>query len=377
MSLPSDPEITLMNRTQSLRWLLALAVLYTLYFAKSLLLPLVFTSLIALLLSPLVAALRRIHVPRPISALILVATLVAPFTFLGAELAEPAQKWAKLVPELTKHVTEQIDSLADAMEGETEAVKSEKVAKAEESKGFSFFGLFADEPEPELSSEQESTVSKQIKQGGLELMISMLATTPMMIAQLVMGMILTIFLLIFGPTLFEAFIQHFPNITDKRKAKSVVAKIQKELSRYIITVSMINAGLGLSIAITLYFMGIEDAMLWGVLAGLLNFIPYVGSLIGATILTLAGLVQFGVHLTALQVPAVYIFLNIFESQFITPAILGRNMQLNPLIVVLWLLIWGWLWGTIGILIAVPLLVCIKLILAQLKIWTHWLKIIEA
>lgn len=372
MPQPSAPELTALKRMQSLRWLLALAVLYTLYFAQSLLLPLVFTSLIALLLSPLVAALRRFHVPRPISALILVATLIAPFTFLGAELAVPAQKWAKLVPELTSHVTEQIDSLTDAMEGESEAVKA---AKAEESKGFSFFGLFDNEPEP--ISKQESTVSKHIKQGGLELMISMLATAPLMLAQLAMGTILTIFLLIFGPTLFEAFILHFPNITDKGKVRSLVATIQKELSRYIFTVSMINAGLGLSTALTLYLMGIEDALLWGVLAGLLNFIPYVGSLIGATILTLAGLVQFGVHITALQVPAVYIFLNILESQFVTPAILGRNMQLNPLIVVLWLLIWGWLWGTIGILIAVPLLVCIKLILGQLNIWTHWLKIIEA
>jgi len=375
MTLPSKPEITVIKSMQSLRGLLALAVLYTLYFAQSLFLPLAFTSLIALLLSPLVAALRRIHVPRAISALILVSMLIAPFTFLAVELAEPAQKWVKLVPELTSHVTQQIDSLADAMEGEPKPLK----ASNNENKGFSFFGLFNDEPEPvaEPSIEQESSVSKHIKQGGLELMIAMLATTPVMLAQLVMGMILTIFLLIFGPALFEAFIQHFPHITDKRKVKTLVATIQKELSRYIVTVSLVNGGLGLSTALALYLMGIEDALLWGVLAGLLNFIPYVGSLIGATILTLAGLVQFGVQLSALQVPAVYILLNFLESQFITPAILGRNMQLNPLIVVLWLLIWGWLWGAIGILIAVPLLVCIKLILAQVNIWTHWLKIIEA
>ena len=135
--------------------------------------------------------------------------------------------------------------------------------------------------------------------------------------------------------------------------------------------------MGLSIALTLYLIGIEDALLWGVLAGLLNFIPYVGSLIGVIILTLAGLVQFGVQPMALLPPGVYFLLNLMESQFVTPTVLGRNMQLNPLIVVLWLLVWGWLWGAVGVLLAVPLLVCIKLTLAQLNIWTHWLKIIEA
>jgi predicted PurR-regulated permease PerM len=371
MTPPSKSEVTIIKKTQSTRWLLALALLYTLYFAQSLLLPLVFTSLIALLLSPLVAALRRFHVPRSISALLLVTTLIAPFTFLGAELAVPAQKWAKLVPELTSHVTKQIDSLADTMERDAQAVKEAN----EESGGFSFFGLFKDKPKP--SSEQESSVSKRIKQGGLELMISMLATTPLMFAQLVTGVILTIFLLIFGPTLFEAFIQYFPKITDKPMARGLVAKIQKELSRYIVTVSIINTGLGLSIALILYIIGIEDALLWGVLAGLLNFIPYVGSLIGVTILTLAGVVQFGVEVAALQPPAVYLVLNSIESQFVTPAILGRKMLLNPLIIMLWLLMWGWLWGAFGILIAVPLLVCIKLILSHLNVWTHWLKIIEA
>ncbi len=361
------------KRTEPAVWLLFLGVLYTLYFTQSLLMPLVVTSLIALLLSPLVAALQGLHVPRTVSAFLLVSTLIAPFTFLGAELAEPAQKWAKLVPELTQHVTEQLDSISDAMEGENE---SNVPAKTDDDE-FSFFGLFKNKAEQGPVEKDENVMSQRLKQGGLEIMLSVLSSTPLILAQLMTGIILTLFLLIFGPQLFESFIQHFPKITDKDQARCLVATIQKELSRYIVTVSIINAGLGLSTAFVLYLIGIEDALLWGVLAGLLNFIPYVGSLIGATILTLAGLVQFGVQVTALIPPAVYFGLNLVESQFVTPTVLGRNMQLNPLIVVLWLLVWGWLWGAVGVLLAVPLLVCIKLTLAQLSIWTHWLKIIEA
>lgn len=360
------------KKTEPVVWLLFLGVLYTLYFTQSLLMPVVVTSLIALLLSPLVAGLQRLHIPRTVSAFFLVATLIAPFTFLGAELAEPAQKWAKLVPELTQHITEQLDSISDAMDG-----KENAPAQNDDDDGFSFFGIFSEKAEQAPVKSDDNAMSQRLKQGGLEIMLSVLSSTPLILAQLMTGVILTLFLLIFGPKLFEAFIRYFPKITDKDQARCLVATIQKELSRYIVTVSIINAGLGLSTALVLYFIGIEDALLWGVLAGLLNFIPYVGSLIGATILTLAGLVQFGMQVTALIPPSVYFVLNLIESQFITPTVLGRNMQLNPLIVVLWLLVWGWLWGAVGVLLAVPLLVCIKLTLAQLNIWTHWLKIIEA
>lgn len=150
------------KRTEPAVWLLFLGVLYTLYFTQSLLMPLVVTSLIALLLSPLVAALQGLHVPRTVSAFLLVSTLIAPFTFLGAELAEPAQKWAKLVPELTQHVTEQLDSISDAMEGENE---SNVPAKTDDDE-FSFFGLFKNKAEQGPVEKDENVMSQRLKQGG-------------------------------------------------------------------------------------------------------------------------------------------------------------------------------------------------------------------
>jgi predicted PurR-regulated permease PerM len=79
---------------------------------------------------------------------------------------------------------------------------------------------------------------------------------------------------------------------------------------------------------------------------------------------------------ALLPVVVYFGVNLLEAQFITPTVLGRHMQLNPLILILWLLIWGWLWGAAGVLIAVPLLVCIKLAAGQLNILSKWVKLIE-
>jgi predicted PurR-regulated permease PerM len=148
------------------------------------------------------------------------------------------------------------------------------------------------------------------------------------------------------------------------------------LSRYIVTVTIINTGLGIVTASVFWMLGVDDALLWGALVGLLNFAPYVGPFIALIILCLAGVTQYGMELVSLVPAAVYFGINLLEAQFITPTVLGRHMRLNPLILILWILVWGWLWGPVGVLLAVPLLVCIKLAAGQLNIMTDWIKLIE-
>lgn len=360
-------------------WLLALALLYTLYFAKSLLMPLVVALLFALLLSPLVAVMKRLYVPRTLSALLLICAIGGPFTLLAIELAEPAHKWFKQLPELSERLTSELDDLTDS--SSDQPVRT--VAQEAESQGFSFFGLFDRErketppPAPVQKPEGDGTsVSERVKQGGMELMVAVLAATPVVIAQFVTCVILILFLLIFGPRLFNAYIHIFvpPELREDRV--DLVGTIQLELSRYIGTVSVINAGLGLTTGLALWLVGVEDALLWGVLVGLLNFAPYVGPIFGMGMLTLAGLAQYGpVALAALPV-VIYFAINLLEAQFVTPLVLGKNMRLNPLILIVWLFIWGWLWGAVGVLIAVPLLVCIKLAAGRLRETHRWVRLIE-
>jgi predicted PurR-regulated permease PerM len=363
----------LTKRSIAVNVLTVLAILYTLYFAQTLFVPLVVTFLLALLLSPLVAFLKRAHVPRIISAIVLITLLFAPFSFLGVQLAQPVQKWAQLLPELSNVLDEQLDSLNSAIQNSDKELKTP--AAKEESSGFSFFGWFDDEPVKPQEDEQ-NMVTERIKQGGLEVLVNMLAAAPLAIAQLLTGLVLILFLLIFGPDLFQAYVAGLADKDKKAQALRLASGIQNELSRYIGTISLINAGLGACTAIALKILGVEDALLWGVLAALLNFIPYVGSVIGFGILSLAGLTQYGMQGLALGPPLTYLVLNLIESQYVTPTVLGRKMRLNPLVVVLWLVIWGWLWGAFGVLLAVPLLVCIKLIIGQLGIWSQWIAIIE-
>lgn len=361
-----------------LQCLLGLALLYTLYFAKTLLMPLVVALLFALLLSPLVAVLKRLYVPRSLSAILILSLICVPFGVLSYQLAEPAQRWAQKIPELSHQLSRQVSDLTDTLRPDTIMVP-EPIRAEPRSRGF--FGLFgADEPDAPLPESEPASssnaVSDRLVQGGLEAALSALSAAPVMIAQLLTALIMILFLLIFGPRLFAAFIDIFPQVQDKQRSILLVRTIQIELSRYILTVSLINTCLGLTTAAALWMLGVQDALLWGVMVGMLNFAPYVGPLIGTVILCLAGLVQYGTVAFAFVPALVYFSINMLEAQFVTPLVLGRNMRLNPLVIMLWLLIWGWLWGVVGVLLAVPLLVCIKLAAAQLRLLENWVRLIE-
>lgn len=373
--------------TATLNWLLGLAVLYTLYFAKSLLVPVVVALMFALLLSPLVNLLKRLYVPRAVSGILLLCLIGIPFTLLGMQLAEPAQKWAKRLPDLSAHITERITDIADVIQvDEVELIVSpeREVREPPERQGF-FSRLFGREKPPEkapasvVKQQKKSaspTVNERMTQGSVELMLSILSATPAVIAQFLTGIILILFLLIFGPNLFVVFVDVFPQVRDKQRTVQLVGTIQHELSRYIITVSAINAGLGVITGCALWLLGVEDALLWGALVALANYAPYVGPIAAMGVLIAAGLAQYGGEWIALMPVGVYFCINLIEAQFVTPLTLGRHMRLNPLVLIFWLLLWGWLWGAVGVLIAVPLLVCLKLVAAKLQLIPSVLKLIE-
>lgn len=367
-----------LKSVSSLKWLLVLASLYTLYFAQTLILLILLSALVALLLNPLVLLLKRFFIPRGISAVILLAMLVMPFSFLSIELAEPAQKWAKLVPKLSVHLTQQIDIYSEKFKLHEKAEIAD-LKQNEQGKGFDFFGWFrSDETEKTTPKiDDKNVVTERLKESSVGVAITMLSATPMILAQTLSCFILILFLLIYSPALFEAFIKSLSSRDKKDRAIHLVNEIQKQLSRYIVTVSTINVALGMSTAAALHAIGMNDALLWGVLVGLLNFMPYLGAAVGAVILILASMVQYGLGWGVFIPVGIYLTFNLIESQFITPTILGRRMKINPLIVMLWLLLCAWLWGVIGVLLSVPLLVCIKLILVQLGVWKNAMSIIEA
>lgn len=365
-------------RVPALYYLLTLAVLYTLYFAKTLLMPLLVALLFALLLNPSVKALKHCHVPRTLSAILLLTAIGVPFTLLGAQLLEPVQKWIGRLPELSATVTKSLDSVTESVTGTLDKPPPTPQIRKTKKKGF--LGLFGGEEEEIIlpaPTEEKNEISEHLWRSALESSVSALSAAPVVLTQFLTFVIVTLFLLIFGPNLYTRATEVLPQIEDKDSAAQLVESVQQELSRYILTVSLINAGLGAVTALALWMAGVEDALLWGVVAGLFNFAPYVGPLICIIIFTLAGVVQYGFEWAACMPAGIYFVINLIEAQAVTPLVLGQHMRLNPLLLMLWLLLWGWLWGAVGVLLAVPLLVCLKLVAKKLNIFRPWVEMIEA
>ncbi len=150
-------------------------------------------------------------------------------------------------------------------------------------------------------------------------------------------------------------------MSGKKRALSAVYDIERKVSRYLLTITVINASLGAAIAITLALLGVDYAYVWGIAAFLLNFVPFVGGLVGTVLIGASAIVQFDSIYYALAAPIAYQILTGVEGQFITPTLVGRRLEMNTVAVFLTVVLWGWLWGIPGALVAVPFLVVFKVI----------------
>jgi predicted PurR-regulated permease PerM len=206
----------------------------------------------------------------------------------------------------------------------------------------------------------------------------MLTTTPRLLASILAVVLLTFFFMVYGENLQRQAIALLSSRQQKKFTVDILHSIEREVSRYVLTISVINTVVGLIFATALYLlkMPLSEAMLWGTLVALLNFAPYVGPLIGVVMMLLVGFITFDDPLHTLLPAGIYLVLHTLEGQIITPIILGRRMALSPLVLILALMLFGWAWGIIGLLLAVPLLVCVKLVLARVEGMEGWARLLE-
>jgi predicted PurR-regulated permease PerM len=141
----------------------------------------------------------------------------------------------------------------------------------------------------------------------------------------------------------------------------IARDIEREVSHYLLTITAINICLGIVIGTGMYFVGMPNPVLWGITATVLNFIPVLGAAVGIVVVGVVALVSMPTLGQALLAPGIYLACNAFEGQFFTPAMVGNRLQINSVAVILAIAFWGWLWGFIGVLVAVPLLIVIKVL----------------
>jgi len=338
--LPSLRELLLNGvgiRSFAITVLLLLAVLYTLHFAKAVILPIVLAVLMSMLLAPLVRLMqRKLRVPMGVGAGLVLAALVGAILLAGSLVVEPATAWIRTVPERIPELKYRLTSLQKPLEKVREATQ-----QVEEMANLS----------------DERTVKLQEK----TLLSIAMAQTPAFLANLGVMFILLYFMLASGDVFLRKLVRMIPSFQDKRRAVEIAREIEDRISRYLRAVTVINLGLGTAVGLAAYLIGLENYLLWGVLAFVLNYIPYLGALVGVAATLLVSLFTFESLSYALLMPAAYLVLNALEGNFVTPVVVGRILTLNTVMVFIFLMFWGWIWGVAGALLAVPILAVIKIV----------------
>ncbi len=336
--------------------LVIIAMLFTAYLGREVLVPVVLAMFFALCGNPLVSRLQRWRVPRVLGSLIFVAGGLSAAVFAGSALLPPAVDWIRAAPSEVRQHLPQLRAIARPIEEASRATESLQEIASED-------------------GEQRIEVVER-KRGSLW---SAVGRAPRALAFFLAVVILCHFFLTYGQELQSRILMLLPGRTEKRLTMDILHTIQSDISRYVLTISLINLGLGLATGLALFAMGLDanDAALWGVAVAMLNFAPYVGPLVAAILLTVVGLASFPTLGAALAVPGVFLVLNLIESQVVTPTVLGRTMAISPLIVLLWLLLWGWMWGVPGLLLAVPMLVCLKIVCSRVESLRGWATVMES
>jgi len=209
----------------------------------------------------------------------------------------------------------------------------------------------------------DNATQVEVKTGGLRAVI--FGSTQSLVIGAALVLTLLFFLLADGDVFTGKLVKVLPRLRDKKLALSIAQETERSISTYLVATTAINVVLGILTGVAMYLIGLPNAFLWGVVGGLLNFVPYIGGMVAVIVLTLAGMATFEKTGAALLPGIIYFLLTNIES-FVTPYILGRRLSLNPVVVFIAVLFWGWMWGIMGALLAVPIMATVKLVCDRIK-----------
>jgi predicted PurR-regulated permease PerM len=173
-------------------------------------------------------------------------------------------------------------------------------------------------------------------------------------------LLLLFFMLAYGDVFLRKLVKVYPRFEDKRRVLDIANDIERQVSIYLFTVTVMNTATGAAIGTALYFIGLPNAVLWGVMAALLEYIPYLGPLMGMVVISIVGILTFDSVLYALLAPLAYLIIESIQGNLVATIVYGRRFALNPVIILVWLTFWTWLWGIPGTLLAVPMLTAFKI-----------------
>ncbi|MBM2577811.1 AI-2E family transporter [Jannaschia sp. Os4] len=320
--------------------LFLMALVAALVWAAPFLLPVTTAVLFYFILSAPRRALARIGIPAPVTALGVTALLIGAIVFAGIVLADPVTKFVADIPTLLERSLSSLTAPGGPLEA---------------------FAVAADATEEVVAQTgaQQPVPVEMVSDSGIA--YSLVSVAPGVLGQIVFSVCLLFFLVSSGDMFTQKAVQSMDRFEDKRRTVRTVRAIEERLGNYLGAITLINVGLGVAIGAAMWWWGLPSPWLIGIMATFLNFIPFVGAVIGALV---TGLVAFTGSMDlwfGLGAAGTYYLLTSIEGQFVTPTLVGRRLSLNVTMVFLSVAFFAWIWSVMGMVVAVPTLVVLKIV----------------
>ena len=338
MPLPTEP------RTIFLGGLFILALLTVAYVAAEIILPVVLAIVLKLLLQPLVRVTDRLSVPRGVGAVLAIVLLVAVLAGLVSALAGPAADWATKLPSALPKIQQQLAILRQPIDTVQWMLQ--------ELQGLMSGGA--------TSVPQASAVRST------NLMGVLFSGTATVAAGLFTTLLVLFYLLVSGEIFLRRLVEVLPGFRNKRQAVEITLHIERSITFYLLLATLINAFVGLATLLVMWLTGVDNPLLWGVIAFALNYVPILGPMVGLVIFLMASVLSLGVTWWALLPVGLYFIVHVVEGELVTPMVMAHRFTINPVVVILALVFWYWMWGVPGAILAVPMVAITKIVCENIR-----------
>jgi predicted PurR-regulated permease PerM len=337
MPLPSDPKVVFLGG------LFVLALLAAAYVASEIVLPFVFAVILKLLLQPAMRILEWLHVPRMLAALLLILALFGTIGGVGTVISGPAATWAAKLPDAIPRLEERLSFMRKPIN-----TLQRFLHQVED--------LGETRPLPKVAATER----------GPTLLTKLFSETRDFAGGFFTTMLFLFFLLVSGDIFLHRLVEIMPRFSGKRQVVEISQQIESDISAYLVTITIMNAAVGIATGLAMWLTGVGDPILWGTAAFLLNYVPIFGAAVGVMIFLLAGLLTIDTFWLALLPAGLYLGFHLIEAEAVTPMLLAKRFTLNPVLVIISLVFWFWMWGIPGAILSVPMLAIIKIICDRVR-----------
>ncbi|MEG3154581.1 AI-2E family transporter [Sphingomonas sp. RB1R13] len=319
---------------------LILAIPFALKGGAEFFLPVTAAMVIAIALVPLLEWFERRGVPSTLAATLCVTLFLGVSIFALASIVLPAMDWVQRIPQRIGQVRHTLDPLVSLYKSLQRWIDS-------------------------TTAQIATAPAKSVRTVRLETTNSWIDTittqAPHLLIQTFFALLVIFFFLAGWTAMRKRTIVSRGSFEGALTTARVIQQVVEATSTYLGTITLINIGMGIITATILFFLGMDSPMMWGGIVAVLNYIPYLGPIACVLLLSFGGLMQFPDVWSAMLPPAIFLGMHLIEANVLTPSLVGRKLEINPLLILVSLSFWAWVWGTTGALLAVPLLIIIKTI----------------